>query len=109
MVMQVDDVKRAYRRLALLYHPDKAVAACKIVPRLVVATGGTAAAGCDADARLRSEADGVFKCIQEAKEAVAAASGCLRCRTALARESYLFDRDSPTDGAPLQPCCCARV
>jgi hypothetical protein len=97
-------VKRAYRRLALLFHPDKAVAACKIVPRLVAATGGTVTAGCDVDARLRAEADTVFKCIQEAKEALAGASSCVRCHAALTRESYLFNRGSPMDGAPLRSC-----
>ncbi|KAG1672230.1 hypothetical protein FOA52_002931 [Chlamydomonas sp. UWO 241] len=81
-----DDVKRAYRKAALRYHPDKAMAACRFALAMPVATAGSGSSGGGADAatsaptslklaggpeleaRVREEAGSLFNLINAANE-----------------------------------------
>jgi hypothetical protein len=90
-------VRRAYKRLALVHHPDKACAAAG-APKPSL-TGAFASDASAIEARLRASADETFKRIQEAKEALASAVGRARVRAALAREAFLFrERNSGGGG-----------
>ena len=59
-------VRKVYKRMALRFHPDKALANCRFATRLSGA--GAALAGArQIEDRIRSEADWLFICIGEAR------------------------------------------
>lgn len=58
-------IRKAYKSMALLYHPDKALAGVRFAARM--GAGGLALAGAaDIEQRVRDEAGWLFKCIAEA-------------------------------------------
>ena len=100
--MQDDDVRKAYKKLALAHHPDKAHAALP-TPRPSL-TGAFAAAAAAASGRARVAADDAFKRITEAREAVSDERGRTVTRGALAREAWLFS-SAPAAPAPRGASC----
>ena len=85
--MQAADVRKAHKRLALTYHPDKAAAACVLAGLAPEVTGPAVAAAAQ---RLRADTAAVFNLVQEAKVALDSDAKCDACRAALAREAALF-------------------
>lgn len=75
-------MRKAYLKLAL-HHPDKA-AACKCVTSL-----WGAPATSEMQARLRSEAEAIFKLVQDAKVALASLAKRAALRDAIQREKRM--------------------
>ncbi|KAG1671449.1 hypothetical protein FOA52_003107 [Chlamydomonas sp. UWO 241] len=74
-----DDVKKAYRKAALRYHPDKAMPSCVFHVDLTCAgSPGSAASmvacGLQVEARVRAEATALFNLINKANEELADAT-----------------------------------
>lgn len=81
--MQVADVRKAYKRLALAHHPDKSA-------RLAVPAGSLGGApalepldGREREARLRAAASWLFKHISAANSALGSQAGLEQCQAAL--------------------------
>jgi DnaJ-class molecular chaperone len=88
--LQGEDVKKAHRKLALRYHPDKStIVMSRLSPGLGAAIGTQDAASCAS--RVSAEADRVFRIVQQAKEALSTDSGRISCRRTLEREAHLFN------------------
>lgn len=87
--MQNPAVKSSYKRLALTFHPDKAIRHCRVVCSLPGGTVRSARAG-DLDVRLRTEADWLFKRIGEARDTLADEVDRARCWKQLAKEAHRF-------------------
>jgi hypothetical protein len=89
-LLQGDDVKKAHRKLALRYHPDKATAVTSRLSAGLGAGVGTQDAA-QRTSRISAEADLVFRIVQEAKESLSSDSGRISCRRTLEREAFLFN------------------
>lgn len=58
-------IRKAYKKCSLRFHPDKAVAYCKFAPALGTC-GAVLADRLEIETRVRDEANWLFKCISEA-------------------------------------------
>lgn len=60
-------VKKLFRQLALRFHPDKAVNNCRFAMRFGGQAGAMLVGTSELQARIRAEADWLFKAISEAQ------------------------------------------
>ena len=58
-------IRKAYKKCSLRFHPDKAITHCKFAPALGTC-GAVLADRQDIESRVREEANWLFKCISEA-------------------------------------------
>ncbi|KAL4440410.1 hypothetical protein ABPG75_003411 [Micractinium tetrahymenae] len=86
-----EDVRRAYKKLALQLHPDKAVATCRVAARCC-GCGTPAFAAAAAQERLSERATWLFKLLGEANEVLSDASKRRDLDAALASASSAYAR-----------------
>lgn len=90
-------IRKAYKKSALKFHPDKAITAAKYAASLTPA-GLRLLAAADVEGRLRQEANGLFNMISAAQEALTDPAQRRRIDNALDVESASFQRAASAYG-----------
>ena len=95
-------IRKAYKKCSLRFHPDKAVAYCKFAPALG-SCGAVLADRLEIETRVREEANWLFKCISEANLVLSDQQKRLELNTALDFEErrmfYRNDLYTPPGGS----------
>ena len=95
-------IRKAYKKCSLRFHPDKAITHCKFAPALG-ACGAVLADRLDIENRVREEANWLFKCISEANIVLSDQHKRLELNSALDFEQrsmfYRNDLHTPPGGA----------
>ncbi|KAL3152969.1 hypothetical protein ABBQ38_011999 [Trebouxia sp. C0009 RCD-2024] len=96
------EIRKAYKKCSLRFHPDKAITHCKFAPALG-ASGAVLADRLDIENRVREEANWLFKCISEANIVLSDQQKRLELNSALDFEQrsmfYRNDLHTPPGGA----------